>query len=94
MQRDLFGETRNEPIGLVVQLPDTCYCGAIRATIGAGTGPHIASLRCVNCNKHRGWLSHQTFHFLTETIRLHGRPTRPIVIRRGVVTPYLGLNEW
>jgi hypothetical protein len=69
--------------GLVVRLPDSCRCGAVRATIGAGTGPHIASLRCVNCNAHRGWLPHETHSFIAEIVRLVGRPTTPIAIRRG-----------
>lgn len=83
MQRDLFGETRNELIGLVVQLPDVCYCGAVRATMHAGAGPHVAALRCIYCGSHRGWISRATYSFIAETVRLAGRPTRSLVIRRG-----------
>jgi hypothetical protein len=79
-QHNLFGE--NELIDLVVQLPEFCRCGAIRATIGAGAGPHIAALRCVYCGVHRGWISRETYSFIAEVVRLAGKPTRPIVIRR------------
>jgi hypothetical protein len=69
--------------GLVVRLPDARRCGAVRATTGAGAGPHIASLRCIFCGTHRGWVSRETYSFIAETVRLTGRPTAPIVIRRG-----------
>jgi hypothetical protein len=69
--------------GLVVRVPDSCQRGAVRVTIGAGAGPHIASLRCIYCGVHRGWLSHEAYHFIAEVVRLVGRPTTPISIRRG-----------
>jgi hypothetical protein len=71
--------------GLVVRSrPDACRaCSAVRATMHAGAGPHIASLHCVYCGVRRGWISRETYSFITETIRLAGRPTRPIIIRRG-----------
>ncbi len=28
-----------------------------RVTIGSGSGPHYASLRCADCNVHIAWLS-------------------------------------
>jgi hypothetical protein len=51
--------------------------------ISPGAGPHIASLRCTNCDAHRGWLAHETHSFIVEAIRLVGRPIAPIAIRRG-----------
>jgi hypothetical protein len=84
-QLDLFRECPPiDPLhGLEVRLPDRCRCGAIRATVGTGTGPHIASLQCIYCGAHRGWVSREMYSFIAETVRLHGRPTRPIIIRRG-----------
>ena len=71
-------------IGLAVHLPhDPCFCGTAVAEIGAGRGPHSASLRCVVCDAHRGWLSRTTHQFLTEIINKFGRPETPIVIGRG-----------
>jgi hypothetical protein len=70
-------------IGLKIKVPDKCKCGAVRVTIDAGAGPHVASLRCVYCGAHRGWLPIETHRFLTEVVRLTGRPTTPIAIRRG-----------
>jgi hypothetical protein len=86
VQPDLFHEILPpaDPLhGLIVRVPDSCKCGAARTTIGAGAGPHTASLRCVNCGAHRGWLAHETHSFIGEIVRLVGRPTEPIAIRRG-----------
>jgi hypothetical protein len=80
---DLFHETLPPPPGLAVRTPDSCKCGTNTATIGAGAGPHIASLHCVDCGAHRGWLSHEVCSFVNEAIQLFGRPTTPIAIRRG-----------
>jgi hypothetical protein len=33
-----------------------CQCGGMQARVGEGKGPHIASLRCLNCSQMR-WLS-------------------------------------
>jgi hypothetical protein len=79
----LFGEISRDPLlGLPVHLPSQCRCGATNATIGAGAGPHAASLRCANCNAHRGWVAHATLSFIAEIVNLFGRPTAPITIRR------------
>ena len=51
------------------------------AVIGEGRGPHAAQLRCAECNRHRGWLSHATTNFLRETVRTFGVPDEPFVIR-------------
>src|SRR5262245_22020583 len=42
-----------------------CVCGTDVAVIGPGNGPHAHSLRCIHCNRHRGWLSKAA------AIRLH-----------------------
>jgi hypothetical protein len=68
---------------LAVHLPDACRCSAVEVTIGAGSGPHVAALHCADCGAHRGWLSRETHNFIAETVSLCGRPTAPIVIRRG-----------
>jgi hypothetical protein len=73
----------NDPLlDLVVSLPDLCKCGAAKAVIGAGRGPHLASLRCCACESHRGWLGHQTHSFLTKIVNQFGRPSEPVAIRR------------
>ena len=87
-QGDLFVDPDPLPadplIGLKVRLPhDPCRCGTTAAEIGAGQGPHRASLRCLTCGNHRGWISHATHEFLTEIINKFGCPDTPIVIQRG-----------
>jgi hypothetical protein len=70
---------------LVARVPGNCKCGAVRAIIRPGAGPRAASLYCINCNDLRGWLAPETFHFIAEVVRLGGRPTVPIAIRRGAM---------
>jgi hypothetical protein len=81
---DLFGATTpaNPMIGLAAKMPLPCRdCGSVNATIeSTGTGPHHGSLRC-GCGQFRGWLSKQTYEFVTATIRESGKPTEPVVIR-------------
>jgi len=48
-----------------------------------GEGPHKASLRCCNCIAHRGRMSREVYAFVEESVRGFGRPTEPIIIRRG-----------
>jgi hypothetical protein len=72
----------NPLMGLVVDLQTQCKCGGYVAVIGAGKGPHLASLRCEACDAHRGWLSQQTYSFVNETIKRFGRTTEPIKVRR------------
>jgi hypothetical protein len=75
-----------DPItGIDVRLPDHCRCGASLAIIGAGAGPHCASLRCEVCDTHRGWVSRDSYNFLISIIEKFGRPTEPVLIRRGEV---------
>lgn len=73
-QLDLFQRSvtplpeRDRTHGLVVLPPQPCRCGCELAVIGEGKGPHIASLFCVECGVHRGWVSHAVHKFITEII--------------------------
>jgi hypothetical protein len=74
--------TTHELIGLAITLPESCpRCGGHDAWIGAGRGPHKASVLCV-CNRHVGWLSIATFNFINATVQQFGRPTEPICVNR------------
>lgn len=69
-------------IGVAITLPEHCpRCNGQRATIGTGRGPHKASIMCL-CGRHLGWMSHEAFEFVSETVRRFGKPTSPITIRR------------
>jgi hypothetical protein len=57
-QGDLFDKSPDKPadnpaapiLGLPVQMPRECrHCGSFDAVIGAGSGPHLASLICRAC---------------------------------------------
>ena len=84
IQLDLFMEAES-PEGIEVYLPDPCQCSTCIALIGPGAGPHRASLHCRKCERHRGWLSSDSFEFITTIINKFGRPRSPIIIRRGKV---------
>jgi hypothetical protein len=56
-------------------------CGESAVIIGGGAGPHVASLRCACCDRHRGWLPKAVADFLTDLVVRFGRPTDPITIR-------------
>jgi hypothetical protein len=69
--------------GLIVEPPTPCrQCNGVLATIGAGTQPHAASLRCTTCGGHRGHLSLSTWSFISSIAGKYGAPTEPIKIRR------------
>jgi hypothetical protein len=51
-------------------------------SIGAGTGPHVGELRCVDCGQHRGWLSKPTAQWIEHVATRFGAPTTPIVVRK------------
>ena len=69
-------------VGLAIALPEQCSrCSGNDAVIGAGRGPHKASIMCV-CGRHLGWMSIATFNFIAETIRQFGRPSAPISVNR------------
>jgi hypothetical protein len=50
---------------------------------GPGKEPHRASLTCVRCGRHCGWLSAESAAFISEIIEHFGRPTEPIEVRKG-----------
>jgi hypothetical protein len=69
-------------IGLAIIGPAPCMrCGGHDAVIGAGRGPHKASIMCA-CGRHLGWMSIPTFNFIAETVRQFGRPSTPICVNR------------
>jgi hypothetical protein len=81
-QADLFGS--GDPLGgLTVNLGRTCACGSGTLITGPGRGPHRACLTCSRCSRHCGWLSAESAAFITEIIESIGRPTEPIMVRRG-----------
>jgi len=89
-QLDRFGAASSAPepstdntlVGLAITLLERCpRCNGHDAVIGAGRGPHKASIMCA-CGRHLGWMSHEAFKFLSATARQFGRPTSPISIRR------------
>jgi hypothetical protein len=72
--------------GLRIQLERTkdvpCgVCGQTVVVIGNGAGPHVASLRCASCDRHRGWLTKEIADFLVGTISRFGWPSEDITIR-------------
>jgi hypothetical protein len=79
--RDRFGAAEptkpDSPlVGLTVKLPRNCLrCGCSLSRVGAGAGPHLASLHCTQCGTHNGWLPQGAVKFLTDTIERFGRPT-------------------
>ena len=77
---------RNGLIGLRVTAPSRCpRCRGTAAVIGAPKGPHAAALMCA-CGRHLGWISSDTFNFISDLVRRFGRPTEPIVVRQLNVT--------
>jgi hypothetical protein len=69
-------------IGLAITMPEPCpRCGGHDAVIGAGRGPHKASIMCC-CGRHLGWMSVPTFDFIAEIVRQVGRPSEPICVNR------------
>ena len=83
-QMDMFAavtECSTSVIGLIVTMPHACVCGATESVIGSSSGPHHGRLRCIGCDRHRGWLSGTTYRFITNVIDNFGRPVEPIVVR-------------
>ena len=56
-------------------------CGQTVVVTRQAAPPHVASVHCAGCNRHRGWLSTAIAEFLVETIRRFGRPLETITIR-------------
>jgi hypothetical protein len=85
VQLSMFAVTSpsSSPVGLTVILPRLCRnCGADTGVIGSSAGPHHARLKCCGCGCHSGWLSGETFRFLSDVIDNFGRPTEPVEVRR------------
>jgi hypothetical protein len=59
--------------------------GHTAVKVGQGAGPHAASLRCVGCDRHRGWLPKAVADFLLELITRFGRPSEAITIRNSEI---------
>jgi hypothetical protein len=57
-------------------------CGDLHAVLGSSRGPHAASIRCAECDRHRGWVSATTASFIGAVIDEVGRPTDPIIVHR------------
>ena len=84
-------------IGLPIKLQRTidgpcAVCGETAVIIGAGAGPHVASLRCACCDRRRGWLPKTVADFLTNLVVRFGRPTDPITIRNSELAATLGAS--
>ena len=61
----LKNQARNGLIGLRVMAPSRCpRCHGTAAVIGAPKGPHAAALMCI-CGRHLGWISSDTFNFIS-----------------------------
>jgi hypothetical protein len=69
--------------GLVVKMIHRACrtCGGVDFVIGSSCNMHHASLRCVQCNQHAGWLSRGAYVFIQMTVSKFGRPTEPITVR-------------
>jgi hypothetical protein len=87
LQSDLFAAPPSSGIiGLEIKLERTndrpcAECGAFNVIIGPPCGPHAASLRCICCDRHRGWLPESIADFIRAGINSVGRPTEPLIIR-------------
>jgi hypothetical protein len=73
-------------IGLRIRLRRTIdtpcgACGNPTIVIGPGAGPHVASLRCADCEKHRGWLPVAIVNQLLAFIDAFGTPPEIVTIR-------------
>jgi hypothetical protein len=84
-QLDLFDNTVTAPstaavTGTRLRLSSPCHCGSNIVVIGSSAGPHSASIRCAECNRHRGWLSRGETERIAAIVGTSGRPTEPIDI--------------
>ncbi len=81
-QLDLFDNTVTAPstaalTGTRLHLPSPCHCGSSIVIVGSSAGPHSASIRCAECNQHRGWLSRAEHDRISAIV---GKSTEPIDI--------------
>jgi hypothetical protein len=79
-------------VGLRIRMKRTidtpcCGCGETVVAIGPGAGPHVASLHCAACERHRGWLPKALTEFLTETIRRFGPLRDGVTISNPAAAP-------
>jgi hypothetical protein len=82
-------------LGLPIKLERTidgpcALCGETAVILGAGTGPHVAALRCLGCGRHRGRLPQTVADFLIALIAKFGQPAEPITIRNSELAASLG----
>jgi hypothetical protein len=76
-------------IGLQVRLPTDCKCSSDLAVIGPGNGKHPATLKCRECECHRGAISQFTLHFIESVAARYGAPTT-ITIRASAIVAAAG----
>lgn len=76
-KRDLVGMTVRLERAVDYKRP----CCRNLARIHPGKRPHVGELRCVDCNRHRGWLPKEVKVFLEELTRTTGVAPEPIIIR-------------
>jgi hypothetical protein len=61
-------------IGINISLPDTCRCASDIAVVCAGDATHHLSLKCINCERHRGCLSKPTADWISSVVAKFGAP--------------------
>jgi len=72
-------------VGLAVTVPRACgNCGATEVVVGSSAGPHHARLNCRSCGRHSGWMSGESFRFVSKVAECFGRPLEPITVRHFV----------
>ena len=76
-----FAQNNSDILGIEVNIDRRCGCGNSALRIGPGQGIHMGSLTCTECGHHTGWLSREAHAFVSEIVRLFGRPTKPIQVR-------------
>ena len=59
-------------IGLQVRLPTDCACGTDTAVIGPANDKYPATLKCRDCEGHRGAISAFTLSFIEAVARTGG----------------------
>src|SRR5262249_43460265 len=65
------------PFGLSLTMATPCrHCNGTSAIIGAGKGPHAASIVCA-CKRFVAWMPKARLDFICEAIRVWGWPEQP-----------------
>jgi hypothetical protein len=78
-QLELFASTA--PALPSVVAPRPCRCGCAMAVLGGSRGPHARELRCESCDAHVGWLSGESYRFVSDFVSTFGRPAEAIDLR-------------